>query len=157
MAKSNLKKVKISDLDRMWHRPRIVDPSAVLAVSKSIESLGLLTPPTVSEKTMRVLSLASVVEAYVNLGRTEIEVWIVDLTPDEELEAFFTLNNHWNTWEWQAVSETLKDMVKRNSPVLLAGFGPGKTKALTRAGDWAPPEATQLDGEQAKQTGFAFD
>lgn len=152
-----LKKLKVADLDRAWPRPRIVDPSARLAVSKSIEQLGLLAPPTVSAKTMRVLSLASVVESYVDLNKQEITCWVVELTEDQELEAYFQLNNHWNTWAWQSVSEMLKAMVKRGAEALLAGFGAGKTKALTRAGDWVPPEPAQLDGEQAKQSGFNFD
>ena len=148
----------ISALDRQWltPRPRIVDTSTELTARNAIEDLGLLALPTVSLKTKRLLSLHSAVDAWAALGNITIDCWVVDLKPDQEIAAYFALNNHGNSWDWQKVSDMLKALKTAAQPLTPTGFNPAKIKALTHCGDWTPQAPAQLDGEHATQSGFGF-
>ena len=109
---------KLVDLIPADYNPRKISKQALAGLKKSIEKFGCVQPVIVNKRTGLIVGGHQRVKAMQELGITETEVIVVDLTPSEEKMLNVTLNNQAISGEWTADINAILDEIKIDNEIL---------------------------------------
>ena len=118
-----IKTVKIDQLKDAPYNPRVdlaPDDPDFLKVKRSIEEFDLVEPIVWTERTGYIVSGHQRVKALLELGRTEVEVSVVDLPLDEEKKLNVRINKVKGRWDYDKLSDLLDALPE--DEIFLTGF-----------------------------------
>ena len=118
-----IKTVKIDQLKDAPYNPRVdlaPDDPDFLKVKRSIEEFDLVEPIVWNERTGYIVSGHQRVKALLELGRTEVEVSVVDLPLDEEKKLNVRINKVKGRWDYDKLSDLLDALPE--DEIFLTGF-----------------------------------
>lgn len=87
------KMMKIADLRPANYNPRAISPAALSGLQASLKRFGLVQPIVVNKRTGNVVGGHQRIKALADLGETEADMVVVDLSEIEEKALNITLNN----------------------------------------------------------------
>jgi len=110
--------------------PRKVTADALGRLTKSLGEFGNLSPVTLNVRTGRVVGGHQRLKCLAAMGRTETEVWCVDLDERQESAAMLALNNTAGEWDQASLADMLKSLEADGVDIDLTGFTDATLDAL---------------------------
>ena len=91
--KTNIKKMKLSDLHPADYNPRLISESAFDGLGHSISRFGMLSHIVWNKRTGNIVGGHQRYRHLIDMGEEETDVVVVDLDDNEEVALNITLNN----------------------------------------------------------------
>jgi len=124
-------KKKIADLERAAYNPRVDLQPGDAEYEALLESLsgpaGLVVPIVWNRRTGRVVSGHQRLTVLENMGETEVEVSVVDLSEDREKILNIALNKIDGRWDNEKLNELLTEL---GDEAVTVGFAPYEIDAI---------------------------
>ena len=136
-----LRRLPLSQLRPADYNPRTISPEALGRLTKSLAELGNLSPITFNVRTGTVVGGHQRLKCLAAMGSEEIDVWCVDLSPEQEKAANLTLNVSTGEWDDARLAEILRELQAVEVDMDLTGFAPAQIADLLS--DPTPPEDFQ--------------
>jgi len=115
--------VKIDLLHEAEYNPRVdlaPDDPDYIKTKNSLEEFGMVEPVVWNKRSGNIVSGHQRVKALKELGKTEVEVSVVDLPQDEEKKLNIRLNKVKGRWDYEKLSELLDALP--DDEIFLTGF-----------------------------------
>lgn len=101
--KGKMQTMKRSELKEAEYNPRIIDKEAKKRLKKGLQQHGLVSPITYNKRTNHIVSghqRISQLDALEKNKDYELDVWVIDVPPEEEAVLNVQLNNPSMQGEW---------------------------------------------------------
>lgn len=109
-------------------------------LKRSIETFGLVEPIIFNEDTGRVIGGHQRQTVLKDMGFTEVEVSIVNLSEDEEKALNVALNKISGEWDYNKLTDLLNDLQMSSIDATLTGFDSDEIKAMLLGDDFGDEE-----------------
>lgn len=116
---------------------------AQLELHATLARHGLLRPPVVSARTGTILDGRALVTAAALAGDVELDVWVVDVEPQDEALVRMALNTPVSDWIWSELAGELRKLKERG--LLALTLMPESDTGPLTAADWSPEALAALD------------
>lgn len=113
-------RIPIKQLKRARYNPRKISKKELQKLVESIKTYGLVQPIVVN-KDYTIIGGHQRVEACRQLGMTELDVYVLDLKPDDEKVLNLALNRISGDWDDAALYDLLNGLAEKNR-MALTGF-----------------------------------
>lgn len=113
-------RVPIKQLKRARYNPRKISKKELQKLVESIKTYGLVQPIVVN-KDYTIIGGHQRVEACRQLGMTDLDVYVLDLKPDDEKVLNLALNRISGDWDDAALYDLLNGLAEKNR-MALTGF-----------------------------------
>lgn len=114
---------KISEISPAKYNPRKISDEAMGRLTKSLAEFGNIQPITWNARTGNVVGGHQRLKVYQAMGKTEVEVWAVDLDEQKEKAANIALNKLAGEFDLPALKDILEDIDTGNLDLEITGFG----------------------------------
>lgn len=142
---------KISELTPAKYNPRKISDEALERLTKSLSELGDLQPITWNNRTGNVVGGHQRLKCYQAMGKTEVEVWAVDLPLDKEKAANIALNKLSGEFDMPQLKDLLEEIDTGEIDLEITGFGMDEiAEMMEQTGD---DEAQKGEGEKCEACG----
>jgi DNA modification methylase len=164
---------KISEISGAKYNPRKISDEAMGRLTKSLAEFGNIQPITWNARTGNVVGGHQRLKVYKAMGKTEVDVWAVDLDEQKEKAANIALNKLSGEFDMPMLKDILEEIDTGDLDMEITGFGmdeialmmedahPEVTEdevpevpvdAITKPGDlWILGEHRVLCGDSTKQ------
>lgn len=113
---------KIGELSPAKYNPRKISDEALGRLTKSLAELGNLQPITWNARTGNLVGGHQRLKCYQAMGKTEVEVWAVDLPENKEKAANIALNKLSGEFDLPALKDLLQEIDTGEIDVEVTGF-----------------------------------
>jgi len=138
-------RLKLSEIQGAGYNPRKITPEALGRLTKSLGELGDIQPITINVRTgNRIIGGHQRFKIYQAMGRTEVDVWAVDLPEDKEKVANLALNNLSGEFDNEALKNLLEEIDQTELNIELTGFSKEEIEKMLTG---APPEVEDMKEE----------
>jgi len=114
---------KISEISPAKYNPRKISDEAMGRLTKSLAEFGNIQPITWNARTGNVVGGHQRLKVYQAMGKTEVEVWAVDLDEQKEKAANIALNKLAGEFDLPALKDILQDIDTGEIDLEITGFG----------------------------------
>lgn len=113
--------MRIKDLHKAEYNPRKISKKELEKLKESIKTYGLVQPIVVNVRNKHIVSGHQRIEACRQLGMTEVGIYPVDLSDDEEKTLNIAMNRIGGDWDDTALYGLLSELAEKNR-LALTGF-----------------------------------
>ena len=131
---------KISEISPAKYNPRKISDEAMGRLTKSLAEFGNIQPITWNARTGNVVGGHQRLKVYQAMGKTEVEVWAVDLDEQKEKAANIALNKLAGEFDLPALKDILQDIDTGEIDLEITGFGMDEIALMMED---AHPEVTE--------------
>lgn len=131
---------KISEISPAKYNPRKISDEAMGRLTKSLAEFGNIQPITWNARTGNVVGGHQRLKVYQAMGKTEVEVWAVDLDEQKEKAANIALNKLAGEFDLPALKDILQDIDTGEIDLEITGFG---MEEIAEMMEEAHPEVTE--------------
>jgi ParB-like chromosome segregation protein Spo0J len=114
---------KISELTPAKYNPRKISDEAIGRLTKSLAEFGNIQPITWNSRTGNLVGGHQRLKVFQAMGKTEVEVWAVDLDEKKEKAANIALNKLAGEFDLPALKDILEDLDTGEMDLEITGFG----------------------------------
>ena len=144
-------KKQVSELCPAPYNPRKISDEALGRLTKSLSELGDLQPITWNHRTGNVVGGHQRLKCYQAMGKTEVEVWAVDLPLDKEKAANIALNKLSGEFDIPQLKDLLEEIDTGELDLEITGFGMDEiAEMMEQTGDG---ETEKGEGEKCEACG----
>jgi ParB-like chromosome segregation protein Spo0J len=140
-----LRRMALERLKAAEWNPRSVTTEGIGRLTLSLAEFGNLQPITWNARTGHIVAGHQRLACLKAMGHTHTEVWVVDLTPEQEMAANLALNNYAGRFDKPRVRRVLEKIHDSNLKLALTGFD---EKEIAKIKDEIPPKAPALPAEK---------
>jgi DNA modification methylase len=130
----------IKDIAPAKYNPRKISDEAMGRLTKSLAEFGNIQPITWNARTGNVVGGHQRLKVYQAMGKTEVEVWAVDLDEQKEKAANIALNKLAGEFDLPALKDILQDIDTGEIDLEITGFG---MEEIAEMMEDAHPEVTE--------------
>lgn len=112
----------IKDIAPAKYNPRKISDEAMGRLTKSLAEFGNIQPITWNARTGNVVGGHQRLKVYQAMGKTEVEVWAVDLDEQKEKAANIALNKLAGEFDLPALKDILEDIDTGDLDIEITGF-----------------------------------
>ena len=127
------------------YNPRAVSAASLGRLTMSLAEFGNLQPITWNSRTGRIVAGHQRLNCLKAMGHTHTEVWVVDLSIEQELAANLALNNYAGRFDQSAVRRNLDKIHDAKLQLALTGFD---EKEIAKIKGEAPTKGPTLPSEK---------
>ena len=131
---------KVSELSPAKYNPRKISDEALGRLTKSLAEFGNLQPITWNVQTGNVVGGHQRLKVYQAMGKTEVEVWAVDLSEQKEKAANIALNKLSGEFDMPMLKDILEEIDTGDLDMEITGFGMDEIALMMED---AHPEVTE--------------
>jgi len=144
-------KKRVDELCPAPYNPRKISDEALGRLTKSLSELGDLQPITWNARTGNVVGGHQRLKCYQAMGKTEVEVWAVDLPLDKEKAANIALNKLSGEFDIPQLKDLLEEIDTGEIDLEVTGFGMDEiAEMMEQTGD---DESEKGGGEKCEACG----
>jgi len=137
---------KINEISPAKYNPRKISDEAMGRLTKSLAEFGNIQPITWNARTGNVVGGHQRLKVYQAMGKTEVEVWAVDLDEQKEKAANIALNKLAGEFDLPALKDILQDIDTGEIDLEITGFGMDEIAEMMED---AHPEVTEDEVPEA--------
>jgi len=130
----------IKEIAPAKYNPRKISDEAMGRLTKSLAEFGNIQPITWNARTGNVVGGHQRLKVYQAMGKTEVEVWAVDLDEQKEKAANIALNKLAGEFDLPALKDILEDIDTGDLDVEITGFSMQEVENMMTA--FQPEEIT---------------
>jgi len=131
---------KISEISAAKYNPRKISDEAMGRLTKSLAEFGNIQPITWNARTGNVVGGHQRLKVYKAMGKTEVDVWAVDLDEQKEKAANIALNKLSGEFDMPMLKDILEEIDTGNLDMEITGFGMDEIALMMED---AHPEVTE--------------
>lgn len=114
---------KINEISSAKYNPRKITDEAMGRLTKSLAEFGNIQPITWNVRTGNVVGGHQRLKVYKAMGKTEVEVWAVDLDEQKEKAANIALNKLSGEFDMPMLKDILEEIDTGDLDMEITGFG----------------------------------
>jgi len=114
---------KISEISGAKYNPRKISDEAMGRLTKSLAEFGNIQPITWNARTGNVVGGHQRLKVYKAMGKTEVDVWAVDLDEQKEKAANIALNKLSGEFDMPMLKDILEEIDTGDLDMEITGFG----------------------------------
>jgi DNA modification methylase len=114
---------KISEISAAKYNPRKITDEAMGRLTKSLAEFGNIQPITWNVRTGNVVGGHQRLKVYKAMGKTEVDVWAVDLDEQKEKAANIALNKLSGEFDMPMLKDILEEIDTGDLDMEITGFG----------------------------------
>jgi DNA modification methylase len=114
---------KISEISSAKYNPRKITDEAMGRLTKSLAEFGNIQPITWNVRTGNVVGGHQRLKVYKAMGKTEVDVWAVDLDEQKEKAANIALNKLSGEFDMPMLKDILEEIDTGDLDMEITGFG----------------------------------
>ena len=131
---------KISEISAAKYNPRKISDEAMGRLTKSLAEFGNIQPITWNVRTGNVVGGHQRLKVYKAMGKTEVDVWAVDLDEHKEKAANIALNKLSGEFDMPMLKDILEEIDTGDLDMEITGFGMDEIALMMED---AHPEVTE--------------
>jgi DNA modification methylase len=131
---------KINEISSAKYNPRKITDEAMGRLTKSLAELGNIQPITWNVRTGNVVGGHQRLKVYKAMGKTEVDVWAVDLDEQKEKAANIALNKLSGEFDMPMLKDILEEIDTGDLDMEITGFGMDEIALMMED---AHPEVTE--------------
>jgi len=131
---------KISEISSAKYNPRKITDEAMGRLTKSLAEFGNIQPITWNVRTGNVVGGHQRLKVYKAMGKTEVDVWAVDLDEQKEKAANIALNKLSGEFDMPMLKDILEEIDTGDLDMEITGFGMDEIAEMMED---AHPEVTE--------------
>ena len=131
---------KISEISGAKYNPRKISDEAMGRLTKSLAEFGNIQPITWNVRTGNVVGGHQRLKVYKAMGKTEVDVWAVDLDEQKEKAANIALNKLSGEFDMPMLKDILEEIDTGDLDMEITGFGMDEIALMMED---AHPEVTE--------------
>ena len=131
---------KINEISSAKYNPRKITDEAMGRLTKSLAEFGNIQPITWNARTGNVVGGHQRLKVYKAMGKTEVEVWAVDLDEQKEKAANIALNKLSGEFDMPMLKDILEEIDTGDLDMEITGFGMDEIALMMED---AHPEVTE--------------
>ena len=131
---------KISEISAAKYNPRKISDEAMGRLTKSLAEFGNIQPITWNARTGNVVGGHQRLKVYKAMGKTEVDVWAVDLDEQKEKAANIALNKLSGEFDMPMLKDILEEIDTGDLDMEITGFGMDEIALMMED---AHPEVTE--------------
>jgi DNA modification methylase len=131
---------KISEISGAKYNPRKISDEAMGRLTKSLAEFGNIQPITWNARTGNVVGGHQRLKVYKAMGKTEVDVWAVDLDEQKEKAANIALNKLSGEFDMPMLKDILEEIDTGDLDMEITGFGMDEIALMMED---AHPEVTE--------------
>jgi len=131
---------KISEISSAKYNPRKITDEAMGRLTKSLAEFGNIQPITWNVRTGNVVGGHQRLKVYKAMGKTEVDVWAVDLDEQKEKAANIALNKLSGEFDMPMLKDILEEIDTGDLDMEITGFGMDEIALMMED---AHPEVTE--------------
>jgi len=137
---------KISEISSAKYNPRKITDEAMGRLTKSLAEFGNIQPITWNVRTGNVVGGHQRLKVYKAMGKTEVDVWAVDLDEQKEKAANIALNKLSGEFDMPMLKDILEEIDTGDLDMEITGFGMDEIALMMED---AHPEVTEDEVPEA--------
>jgi len=114
---------KINEISSAKYNPRKITDEAMGRLTKSLAEFGNIQPITWNARTGNVVVGHQRLKVYKAMGKTEVDVWAVDLDEQKEKAANIALNKLSGEFDMPMLKDILEEIDTGDLDMEITGFG----------------------------------
>ncbi len=114
---------KIVEISPSKYNPRTISDESMGRLTKSLAEFGNIQPITWNARTGNVVGGHQRLKVYQAMGKTEVEVWAVDLSEQKEKAANIALNKLSGEFDMPMLKDILEEIDTGDLDMEITGFG----------------------------------
>jgi ParB-like chromosome segregation protein Spo0J len=114
---------KINEISSAKYNPRKITDEAMGRLTKSLAEFGNIQPITWNVRTGNVVGGHQRLKVYKAMGKTEVDVWAVDLDEQKEKAANIALNKLSGEFDMPMLKDILEEIDTGDLDMEITGFG----------------------------------
>ena len=127
---------KIIEISPSKYNPRTISDESMGRLTKSLAEFGNIQPITWNARTGNVVGGHQRLKVYQAMGKTEVEVWAVDLSEQKEKAANIALNKLSGEFDMPMLKDILEEIDTGDLDIEITGFGMDEVAVMMeQAGD----------------------
>jgi DNA modification methylase len=131
---------KINEISSAKYNPRKISDEAMGRLTKSLAEFGNIQPITWNVRTGNVVGGHQRLKVYKAMGKTEVDVWAVDLDEQKEKAANIALNKLSGEFDMPMLKDILEEIDTGDLDMEITGFGMDEIALMMED---AHPEVTE--------------
>lgn len=131
---------KINEISSAKYNPRKITDEAMGRLTKSLAEFGNIQPITWNVRTGNVVGGHQRLKVYKAMGKTEVDVWAVDLDEQKEKAANIALNKLSGEFDMPMLKDILEEIDTGDLDMEITGFGMDEIALMMED---AHPEVTE--------------
>jgi DNA modification methylase len=131
---------KINEISSAKYNPRKITDEAMGRLTKSLAEFGNIQPITWNARTGNVVGGHQRLKVYKAMGKTEVDVWAVDLDEQKEKAANIALNKLSGEFDMPMLKDILEEIDTGDLDMEITGFGMDEIALMMED---AHPEVTE--------------
>jgi len=137
---------KINEISSAKYNPRKITDEAMGRLTKSLAEFGNIQPITWNVRTGNVVGGHQRLKVYKAMGKTEVDVWAVDLDEQKEKAANIALNKLSGEFDMPMLKDILEEIDTGDLDMEITGFGMDEIALMMED---AHPEVTEDEVPEA--------
>ena len=113
---------KIAEISPSKYNPRTISDESMGRLTKSLAEFGNIQPITWNSRTGNVVGGHQRLKVYQAMGKTEVEVWAVDLSEQKEKAANIALNKLSGEFDMPMLKDILEEIDTGDIDMEITGF-----------------------------------
>ena len=139
---------KINEISSAKYNPRKITDEAMGRLTKSLAEFGNIQPITWNVRTGNVVGGHQRLKVYKAMGKTEVDVWAVDLDEQKEKAANIALNKLSGEFDMPMLKDILEEIDTGDLDMEITGFGMDEIALMMEATNPDPNFAPGTEDEQ---------
>jgi len=141
---------KISEISSAKYNPRKITDEAMGRLTKSLAEFGNIQPITWNARTGNVVGGHQRLKVYKAMGKTEVDVWAVDLDEQKEKAANIALNKLSGEFDMPMLKDILEEIDTGDLDMEITGFGMDEIAVMMEATNPDPNFLPDAEVNQGK-------
>lgn len=121
---------KISDISPSKYNPRTISDESLGRLTKSLAEFGNIQPITWNARTGNVVGGHQRLKVYQAMGKTEVEVWAVDLSEQKEKAANIALNKLSGEFDMTSLKDLIEEINTGDIDLDITGFSSNEIEQI---------------------------
>ena len=138
---------KINEISSAKYNPRKITDEAMGRLTKSLAEFGNIQPITWNVRTGNVVGGHQRLKVYKAMGKTEVDVWAVDLDEQKEKAANIALNKLSGEFDMPMLKDILEEIDTGDLDIEITGFSMEEVGNMMTA--FHPEEITNPDNSSS--------
>jgi ParB-like chromosome segregation protein Spo0J len=141
---------KIAEISAAKYNPRKISDEAMGRLTKSLAEFGNIQPITWNARTGNVVGGHQRLKVYKAMGKTEVDVWAVDLDEQKEKAANIALNKLSGEFDMPMLKDILEEIDTGDLDMEITGFGMDEIALMMEATNPDPNFLPDAEVNQGK-------
>jgi len=121
---------KISEISPSKYNPRTISDESLGRLTKSLAEFGNIQPITWNARTGNVVGGHQRLKVYQAMGKTEVEVWAVDLSEQKEKAANIALNKLSGEFDMTSLKDLIEEINTGDIDLDITGFSSNEIEQI---------------------------